>query len=150
MGRHRDQNPSAGLQLGRHADQSGAILLDVLEHVEDGDQIVGAVRDSGEAGQRRIHHGMAEPRTRDVPGGGVHLDRVDPAELTEHGEIVPCAAADLENPRVGGQLDAARDEVAQYLSARPVPPMQLIDLRHPVVDDAFHQILAISRTPTGG
>ena len=73
-------------------------------------------------------------------------DRIDLAELHQHRQIVPGAAADLEDARVLGQIGIARDVIVQDVAARGVPPMRRIMLRHAVVDDTVHLI----RTPTGG
>ena len=70
--------------------------------------------------------------------------------VRQHGQIVPGAAADLQDARLGGQLAIAGQIVRQDVAARAIPPMGGVELRHAIVDDAFHQQRPISRTPTGG
>src|SRR5205085_6656496 len=67
------------------------------------------------------------------------LQSVDMAEARQHGEIVPGAAADLEDARCGRQLRFAADQVGEDSAACPVPPMAVVELGHLLVDDAFHQ-----------
>ena len=75
----------------------------------------------------------------DRAGFIVELDRIDLAELAEHREIVPSAAADLEDARVGRRRDFAADELGEDLAARAIPPMPLVELGHFPIDEAFHQ-----------
>ena len=76
------------------------VVVDMLDHVERGDQVVMALRDAGELGQRRAHHLAAEPLLGERARLVVELERIDAPELAEHREIVAGAAADLENLRV--------------------------------------------------
>src|SRR6476660_8671707 len=97
------------------------------------------LRNAGELGQRRVHDAPAEPLLRDGAGLVVELERFDVAELTQHLEIVPGAAADLEDRtscrRAGEPLDQGRE----HFAARAIPPMALIELGHLLVDEALHQ-----------
>ncbi len=147
---HGDQDLAAGLEHPRDRLQRGDIVLDMLDHVEHRDQIVAGGRDAAELGQRRRSDRPAQPLAGYGARGIVDLDRVDPAEGGEHRQVVPGAAADLEDARVAGQAAPAREIVGEDVAARAIPPMGGIMRRHPVIDDAVHQdSLAISRTPSG-
>ena len=43
----------------------------------------------------------------------VHLERVEAAERAQHFEIVACAAADLEDAGIVGQVGLAADQVGE-------------------------------------
>src|SRR4051794_28107688 len=61
------------------------------------------------------------------------------AKSRQHGEIMPGAAADLEDPRPLRQPRLAADQLGENSAARPVPPVAVVELGHLLVDDAFHQ-----------
>src|SRR6476661_5681882 len=61
------------------------------------------------------------------------------AEARQHREVVPGAAANLENARIRWQLRFAANKLGKDAAARPVPPMTVVELGHLLVDDAFHQ-----------
>ena len=69
----------------------------------------------------------------------VDLDRVDAAEPPEHVEIVAGAAAHFENARALRRLDPPFDQGRKDVAPRDVPPVDLVDPRHLVVDFALHQ-----------
>ena len=88
--------------------------------------------------------------TGGIARGAVYLDRIDRAEPAEHGQIVPRPAAYLQDAGLFGKGDLARDQVAEYLAPRAIPPMAAVQLRHAVINAAFHQLSSIRRTPSGG
>ena len=81
---------------------------------------------------------MAETpiRHRQIQVGGLNMHV---AEAGEHREVVPGAAADLEDAGVARQRDLAFDQVGEDVAPRAIPPVRAVMLRHPVVDDALHQ-----------
>src|SRR5205085_10881480 len=79
------------------------------------------------------------PPARHLARRGVDLDRVHLAELAEHRQIVPGAAADLQDSRMSRQPDAPPDQPVEDVAAGDVPPVPLVQLRHIVVNAALHQ-----------
>ena len=82
---------------------------------------------------------MAETVAGNVPCRLVDLDRIDLTEGPEHRQIVAGAAADFEDPRLGGKADLAPDQLAKDVPSCPIPPVTFVQLGHPVVDDPLHQ-----------
>ncbi|PAV69411.1 hypothetical protein WR25_08484 [Diploscapter pachys] len=138
--RHRDQDLAARFQQARHALQRSDIVLDMLDDVEHRDQIVRSLRHAGQVGQGGVAHRPTESLARDRSRGGIDLDRVDVAELAEHRQVVPGAAADLQDARALGYVAVALQIIAQDVATRAIPPMGGIMRRHAVVDDAVHDL----------
>jgi hypothetical protein len=111
----------------------------MLDDVERADHVVMRLRDALQLGQRRAQHRPAEPSLGDRPRPGIDFERIDPSELAEHRQIMPSAAANLENRRILRRTNRAADQRGEHLAARPVPPVPLVELRHLLVDDALHQ-----------
>ena len=147
MRRDGDQDLAARLQAGLHRRQRGDIVLDMLDHIEHRDQVVRPPLDPRQFGERRGLDRLAEPLRRDLACGGIDLDRVDRAEARQHGQIVPGAAADLQDAGAGGQLAIAGQIVRQDVAARAIPPMGGIMRGHAVVNDTVHELI---RRPIGG
>src|SRR5690606_11396871 len=62
-----------------------------------------------------------------------------------HPQIVTGAAADLEDSRLGRQPHLTADQVGEDLSPCDIPPVDIAQFVHAVVDMAFHQANTHSR-----
>jgi len=90
-------------------------------------------------GQVAALHSHAGSLCREGARMVVGFDRIDRAELLEHGDVGARAAADFENPQRSLPGTPAFQQGGQDLAAADEPPMIAVDLRHPVIDMAFHQ-----------
>ena len=115
------------------------IVLDVLDDIERADQVEVMLGNAVDLGQRGAEHRAAKALLGNLAGCRIDLERVNLAELGEHREIVPGAAADLEQFGARCRQGLAADQRSDDLAAGAVPPMLLIHGGHGVVDDAFHQ-----------
>ena len=136
---HGHHELAGRFELGGDRGERGLIVGDMLDHVERADQVVVAVGDAGELGQRRAHHCSAETLLRDGARFLVELETFDMTEAAEHGEVVTGAAADLENLGVGGRSHFSADQVGEHPTSGAIPPMTLVQLSHLLIDDALHQ-----------
>jgi len=144
--RHRQHQPTARRELGPERDQRTLVVGDMLEHVEEHDQIVMSVlqRDVGKISTPHLDAGA--PR-----GEGARMvvgfDRVDRTELLEHRDVGARAAADFEDPEQPLFGPPALEQGGQNPAAADEPPMIAVDLRHPVIDMAFHQASSSPASP---
>jgi len=136
--RHRQQEPAAGCELGPQSRERAFIVGNMFEHVEQHDQVVLTVFQR-HVGQITALHRNAGPLRGEGAGMIVGFDRIDRAELLEHGDVGACAAADFENPEGPCPGPPAFEQSGQDLAAADEPPMIAVDLRHPVINMAFHQ-----------
>ena len=143
VGGHGDEDFTAGREPVAHRPERPDVVLDVLDDVQHGDQIV-AGRDARQLGKRRIAYRLAQALAGDRAGGRIDLNRVHRAEAGQHREVVPGAAADLQDARRHRQPRFARQIISQNVAPRAVPPMRAVVGSHAVVDDAVH----IRRTPS--
>ena len=141
-----DEDLAAGRQALAHRGERGDIVLDMLDHVEHRDQIVMMPGHIGQDRQRRGADRLAEPLRRDRARGGIDLDRIHRAELREHRQIMPGAAADLEDLGARRERPLAGQEIGQDVAPRAIPPMRRIMLGHAIIDAAVH----LRKKPTAG
>ena len=82
----------------------------------------------------------------------VELARFDRAERAEHVEVMPGAAAKLENACPGRGAHHAADHLVENSPPRGEPPMFLVEFGHAVEDGAVHQLSLpiLSRTTYNG
>jgi len=137
--RNRDQQLSSRFEARGEAGDCRIVVVDVLDHVERRNQVVPAPLDARQLGKRCRGHRAAQPFLGEPPRLRIDLDPVDRTEPLEHPDIVAGPAADFENPRILRRLDGPADKRVENLAAGAVPPMKLIELRHPVVNHPLHQ-----------
>jgi len=137
--RHRQQHPPARRELAPQHLQRADIVVDMLQHVEQHDEVIAAILQLHLIGQQPAAHRDAAAPAGERPGGFIGLDRVDPAEALQHGEVGAGAGAHLQYPRAGLQRHLLPDQRRDDLPPRGEPPMVGIDIRHAIVDGAFHQ-----------
>ena len=108
----------------------GGIVIDMLDHVERGDEVVVRAPIPSELGKRRVHDRSPEALLGDRRAPLRRARPRRPCRNAEHLEIVPGAAADLEDrgvrrrhrlaaDQVGERPRAARDTTSDAGRARP-------------------------------
>jgi len=137
-GRHREHQPAAGRELGPQRGERTLVVGNMFEHVEQHDQIISAVFER-HVGQIAALDRHAGPLRREGARMVIGLDRIDRAELLEHGDVGARAAADFQDPERPFPGPPALEQRGQDPAAADEPPMIAVDLRHPVIDMAFHQ-----------
>jgi len=136
--RHCEHQPPARREFGPERLESALVIRNMLQHVEQHDQIVMPVL------QRHVGQIAALDRHAGPLGGEsariiIGFDRVDRAELLEHGKIAAGAAADFQDAERALCGAPAFEQAGQDPAAADEPPMIAVDLRHPLIDMAFHQ-----------
>jgi len=148
VGGDGDQQRSPGLEPIENRGERALVVDDMLKHVEQCDEVVGTGRKHREVGQGcgldRAPEPLAGERTRAV----VEFARLDPPEAAKHVEIVPGAAAQLEDAGIGGRANDALDHLGKDSAARGEPPVILVELGHSIEHRAVHQpsLPIVSRT----
>jgi len=137
-GRHREHQPAAGCELRPQGHECALIVGDMFEHVEQHDQIIMAVFER-HVRQIAALHRHTGPPCGERPRMIVGFDRIDRAELLEHRNIGAGAAADFQDSERPCPGSPALEQRGQDLAAADEPPVIAVDLRHPVIDMAFHQ-----------
>src|SRR6476646_9023451 len=119
----------------------GEVIRHMFENIEQGDQVVSIAIEHRQVGQLRFLDLAGQALVRDRASTTIQLTRVEPAELLQHGKVVPRTTADLQDPRFLRRLDDAFDQALQDSAPRQEPPMMLVELDHAIENGAFHKLL---------
>jgi len=111
----------------------------MLDDVERADQVILPIGHFGEFRQWRAHYLPPQSLLRQRARFVVQFEPLDTAEARQHREVVPGAAADLENVRVARKLRFAADQVGDDLAPCAIPPVALVQLGHLLIDHTLHQ-----------
>jgi hypothetical protein len=110
----------------------------MFEDVEQRNQIICVSLEHRQIGQSGRRDLSAEPFRRKRAGAIIQLTGFDHSETPKHFKVVASPAPDLQeawSSRPRYALDQRREDA----SARPEPPMLLVELCHPVENGAFHK-----------
>jgi len=147
--RHRrdsEQQASTGRELRPEGCQRLPVVRNMLQHVEQHDQVIMAVVER-HVGQIAAFDREAGPLRGKGTGMIVRLDRVDRAELLQHGDVGAGAAPDLQDTQRSRTRAPAFYQRRQNLATSDKPPMIPVDLGHAVIDVAFHQSSSSPASP---
>jgi len=137
-GGDRDHQPAARRELRSQRDERTFVVRNMFQHVEQHDQVVTAVIQC-HVGQVTALHRHAGTLRREGARMVVRLDGIDRPELLKHGDVRAGTAADFEYPERSLTGTPTFEQSREDLAPADEPPVIAVDLRHPVIDMAFHQ-----------